>query len=405
MNRVAVTGIGIVSSIGTGTAKVADSLKAGRSGIHFLPERIEMGFRSGLCALINDFTAPPLDRKKRKTMTEFCLQAYAAAHEAVSMSDWTENDIENERTGLIIGNDTSAKAIIEQNDILRKEKSTFPIGASLVFQALTSTVTMNLNTIFKNRGASWTISAACSSGCHSIGQAADLIALGRQDRAICGGVQEINPESISSFDATNAFSTRHEKPEAASRPFDADRDGLIPGGGAAMLALENYDMAVKRGAVILGEILSYSFSSDGCSLNVPSGAGLKYCIADCIKRSGISSDKIDYICAHATSTMLGDAAEARAIHEVFGPSMPWISSTKSMTGHEMWMSGAAQAVYSIIMGMESFIAPNINFSKQEDSAPKLKIAGETLDMKPSLILINSAGFGGTNSCLLLKTRV
>jgi 3-oxoacyl-[acyl-carrier-protein] synthase-1 len=226
--------------------------------------------------------------------------------------------------------------------------------------------------------------------------------MGRQDRMICGGVQEINWESVSSFDATNAFSIRHHNPEQASRPFDSERDGLVPSGGAAIVALERMDLARKRSAPVLGRLLAYTFSSDGSDLAVPSGAGLEYCMRECMERAKIAKDRIDYICAHATSTPVGDVVEAGAIHNIFGSDSPWVSSTKSMTGHEMWMSGAAQVVYSVIMGREGFIAPNINFTRQEDNAPVLKIATETLDTKPRIMLLNSAGFGGTNSCLLLE---
>lgn len=403
MNKVAITGMGIVSVLGTGTAKVAESLKSGRSGIRFLPERLEMGFRSGLSGVIDDFKTPAdLSRKQRKTMTEYGLHAYAAAKEALAMSGWGENEVQSDMTGIIIGNDSSGLANVEQVDVTRREKSTFPIGSGLVFQSLTSTVTMNFNTIFKTRGACWSISAACSSGGHALGQAAELIACGRQHRMICGGVQEMNWESVASFDATNAFSIRHDEPEQASRPFDRERDGLIPSGGAAVLLLENYDMAVKRGAEILGELLAYEFSSDGTSLSVPSGEGLKRCISGCIRRAGIMADDVDYVCAHATSTPLGDAVEARALYDVFGRDMPWVSSTKSMTGHEMWMSGAAQAVYSLIMSGAGFIAPNINFSSLDDDIPPVRIAAETIDEKVRMILLNSAGFGGTNCCVLLK---
>ncbi len=405
MRRVAITGIGIVSCLGTGVEKVAESLKNGKSGIRFLPERLDIGYRSGLSSVIDDFEPPKLSRKQRKTMTEFSIQAYAAALEAIKMSGWSENEIQHEKTGLIIGNDSSGLANIEQIDILRKEKSTFPIGASLIFQVLNSTVTMNLNTIFKNTGASWTLSSACSSGGHAIGQAADLIAYGRQDRVICGGAQEINWESVSSFDATNAFSTKHESPEEASRPFDKDRDGLVPGGGAAIVLLENYDMAKKRGANILGELYSYAFSSDGAALSAPSGEGLGRAIKECVKRADIRPEQVDLICAHATSTPLGDIAEARAINSVFGEKTPWVSCVKSMTGHEMWMSGASQVVYTMIMGQGGFVAPNINFVAQEEGAPSLKISQETIEHKSEFALLNSAGFGGTNSCLLLKNMV
>ncbi|MDH3974983.1 MAG: beta-ketoacyl-[acyl-carrier-protein] synthase family protein [Deltaproteobacteria bacterium] len=405
MHQVAITGIGIVSCLGTGTEKVLQALKEGRSGIVLDEERKEAGFRSALTGRIEDFKKPGLERKKYRTMTDFGIQAYGAALEAIAMAGWNESEIKSDKTGLIIGNDSTTLANYKQVEITRREKSTFPIGAGIVFQALNSTVTMNLNTILGTMGASWTLSGACASGGHAIGQAGDLIAMGRQERIICGGAQEINWESVSSFDATNAFSLREDDPPRASRPFDAKRDGLVPSGGAAIVALERLDLAKKRGAHILAIIRSYAFSSDGANLSVPSGEGLERCIRECLNRGKTSADAIDYISAHATSTPIGDAAEARAIHGAFGDNSPWISSTKSMTGHEMWMAGAAQAVYSILMSRGRFIAPNINFKKQEEGIPKLNIAAETIDKKPDLILCNSAGFGGTNSCLLLDTCI
>jgi 3-oxoacyl-[acyl-carrier-protein] synthase-1 len=253
------------------------------------------------------------------------------------------------------------------------------------------------------RGASWTIAGACASGGHAIGQAADLIALGRQDRVLCGGVQEINWESVASFDATNAFSTRHDDPARACRPFDHARDGLVPSGGAAMVALENVDQARRRGADILAVIRAYAFSSDGRGLATPSGEGLERCMRACLREAQVPADRVDYVCAHATSTPVGDAAEAGAIARVFGTARPWVSSLKGMTGHEMWMAGAAQLVYSILMARGGFIAPNVNFERPEAGAPELRIARETIDQKPRLTLCNAAGFGGTNSCLLVET--
>ncbi len=402
MYQVAITGIGIISSIGNGTDKVADSIKNGKSGIIFDEKRKEVGLRSGLTGQIKDFSPPHLDRKKTKTLTEYGIYCYAAAIEAIKMSGLSDEEIRSERTGLIIGNDSSAIANIRQVDITREHKSTFFIGASMVFQALNSTVTMNLNAILGNKGASWTISGACASGGHAIGQASDLIALGRQDRVICGGVQEINWESVASFDATNAFSINEKEPHKASRPFDKSRDGLVPSGGAAVIILENYELAKKRGADILGKVLSYAFSSDGQHLAIPTGEGLQRCIAECIKSAKIAKDKITHISAHATSTPVGDAAEANAIYNIFDGDTPWVSSMKSMVGHEMWMAGASQVVYSIIMGREKFIAPNLNFTEQEEGVPKLKIAKEILDIKPEIVLCNSAGFGGTNACLLIE---
>lgn len=405
MNRVAITGVGIVSCIGSGIKKVTDSLKSGKSGIVIDKNRIEYGFRSALTGAISDFVPPQIDRKKIRTMTEYGLWAYASVLEAIEMSGWSKDEIANERTGLIIGNDSSAIATVKQVEIAKKEKSTFPIGASLVFQSLNSTVTMNLNTILGNKGASWTISGACASGGHSIGQGAELIINGRQDRMICGGVQEINWEAISSFDATNAFSLRTSDPQCASRPFDKSRDGLIPSGGAAIILLERYDFAKKRGAEILGEVLAYAFSSDGSHLTVPTGDGMERCIKECIYRGEMPLDKIDYISAHATSTPIGDAVEAGAISRVFGEDMPFVSSVKSMVGHEMWMAGASQVVYALIMKKNGFIAKNLNFTEQEDAAPKLNIVKETLDKRPEIILCNSAGFGGTNSCLLIGNKL
>jgi 3-oxoacyl-[acyl-carrier-protein] synthase-1 len=404
MYQVAVTGLGIVSSIGVGVKDVTESLREGKSGIKFEPERLELGFRGALTGSIDNFIYPELSRKKRKTMPEFVLHAYVAALEAIKMSGLDDEKIQSDRTGLIIGNDSSTLANVSQVDITRIEKTTLPIGTSKVFQALNSTTTMNLNTLLGNKGASWTISGACSSGGHAIGQASDLIALGRQDIIVCGGVQEINWESICSFDATNAFSIRHKEPKKASRPFDKDRDGLVPSGGAAIVILERYDLAKKRGANILGKILSYSFSSDGSELAVPSGEGIQRCMVDCLNRAEVNTDKIDYISAHGTSTPVGDAAEARAIYNVFGSRSPWISSLKSMTGHEMWMSGASQVVYGILMGQGGFIAPNINFKEQESGAAKINITPETIDKKPKILLLNSAGFGGTNSCLLIENE-
>jgi 3-oxoacyl-[acyl-carrier-protein] synthase-1 len=408
MHDVAITGLGIVSCLGTGAEKVAEALREGRSGIRLDPERERLGFRSALTGFIGDFVAPRftgpagIDRKRRRTLTEFGLQAYAAALEAMDMAGWTEEERHGERTGLIVGNDTSALANVEQADIARREGSTLPIGSGLVFRALTSTVSMNLNVLIGNRGASWTLSGACASGGHAVGQAADLVALGRQDRALAGGVQEINWESVASFDATNAFSVRHEDPEGALRPFDADRDGLVPSGGAAMVALERWDLAKNRGAEILGRVLAYAFSSDGYSLSVPSGDGLRRCMTECLERGSILPGEVDHVNAHATSTPVGDAVEAEAIAGVFRGARPWVSSFKSMVGHEMWMAGAAQIVYSVLTGRAGFIAPNKNFVRQEEGAPPLRIPAQAVDEKPSIVLCNSAGFGGTNSCILLN---
>lgn len=404
MYRVAIVGMGIVSSLGSDHPTVIDSLRQGISGIVVDPARIELGFRSPLTGKIKGFVKPDLKNKQLRTLTEEALQAYSAALGAYTQAGWSNEELTSPQTGLILGNDSTTIPVSEAVEITKNEKRTLPVGATRIFMSLNSHITMNLNTLLQNQGASWTISGACASGGHAIGQSADLIASGRQERILCGGVQEINWQAVCSFDATDAFSTRVDEPGKASRPFDMHRDGLVPSGGAAIVALERMDLAEKRGAHILGEVLGYSFSADGYKLSVPSGEGLERCMKDVIHRAAVSVEDIDYISAHATSTPIGDLKEAEAIYKVFGKDMPWVSSIKSMTGHEMWMAGAALVVYGLLMSQGGFIAPNINFSGQEDGAPPLKIARETIDQTPEIMLLNSAGFGGTNCCLIIRAH-
>ena len=403
MHRVAITGIGIVSCLGHDIESVGSALRRGESGVVFDPEREKLGFRSPLTGVIRDFDPRNfLSKKQCKTMPDFAVQAYAAATSAIRMSRLSPEEIRNDETGLVFGCDSSCVAAVEQVDLLRQRGETKLIGSGQVFRSMTSCITMNLNTLLQTRGACWTISSACSSGGHAVGQAADLIASGRQERVICGGAQEINWESMCSFDALGAFSIRLRDPKGASRPFDAHRDGLVPGGGAAALVLERLDKAKERGARVLGELRGYAFSSDGNNISVPSENGLQRAMRKAIALAGLQPGDIDYICAHATSTPAGDAAEARNIRGVFGTATPWVSSLKSMTGHELWMSGASQVVYSTIMAMEGFIAPNINFTEPDEDTAALKIAVETIPHPPEHVLCNSAGFGGTNACLVLS---
>lgn len=401
MQRVAITGIGIVSSLGNHRHAVAEALRSGRSGIVSDPQRTELGFRSPLTGCIRDFDPCLLSRKQRKSMPEFAVWAYASAVEALDMSGLTSTQIQNERSGLIYGCDSSCIAAVEQTAALREKGETKGIGSGQVFRSMTSTVTMNLNTLFMTRGACWTLSSACSSGGHAVGQAADLIRLGRQDRVICGGAQEINWESMCSFDGLGAFSLRHDQPHAACRPFDADRDGLVPSGGAASLVLENYDLAQQRGASILGELVGYGFSSDGGQLSVPSDQGISRAMIMALDQSGLAAGEIDYLCAHATSTPAGDAAEAANIRAVFGHRTPGISSLKSQTGHELWMSGASQVVYSTLMAMHGFTAANLNYVRPDSGTAGLNIIRDVIPQGPRKVLCNSAGFGGTNSSLII----
>jgi len=403
MYRVAITGIGIISCIGNNIQTVAEALRLGKSGIGVDKKRAEIGFHSPLTGAIRGFDPKDiLTRKHRKTMSDFAIQAYAAVKEALDISGFSEEEIQNRETGLIFGCDSSCTAAVEQVELLRRHGETRSIGAGLVFRSMTSNITMNLNTILKTQGACWTISSACSSGGHAVGQAADLIALGRQQRIICGGAQEINWESMCSFDALGAFSNRTEQPEAACRPFDAHRDGLVPSGGAAAIVLERYDLAKQRGAKILGEITAYAFSSDGAHISVPSKDGLGAAMHKALDTANLMPSDIDYICAHATSTPVGDAVEAQNISAVFGSKTPWVSSLKSMSGHELWMAGASGVVYSVIMAQEGFIAKNLNFEKPDAESAKLNIVTETINSPPETVLCNAAGFGGTNSCLILR---
>ena len=401
-HRVAITGIGIVSCLGNDQETVGAALREGRSGIVVDPQRLELGFRSPLTGQINNFDASLLSRKQRKSMPEFAIWAYASACDALAQSGLSEDAIANDQTGLIYGCDSSCVAAIEQVEALRQRGETKGIGSGQIFRSMTSNITMNLNTLFKTRGACWTLSSACSSGGHAIGQAADLIRLGRQERMICGGAQEINWESMCSFDGLGAFSVRYDDPATASRPFDVDRDGLVPSGGAATVILERYELAEKRGATILGELLGYGFSSDGEQLSVPSRDGLGRAMRGALAQSGLNPEDIDYLCAHATSTPAGDAAEAANIHSVFGETTPPISALKALTGHELWMSGAAQVVYATIMARQGFIAASHNFNNPDEGTAGLNVIRQTLSRPPEKVLCNSAGFGGTNSSLVIN---
>ena len=276
------------------------------------------------------------------------------------------------------------------------------LGSGYIFQSMNSTVTMNLATIFKLKGVNFTISAACASGSHSIGIGYVLIKNGLSDAIICGGAQELNLQSMASFDGLGAFSVREIDPTRASRPFDKNRDGLVPSGGAATVILESYENAVKRGATILAEVIGYGFSSNAAHISQPTVEGPARSISMALRESGLDAKDLDYINAHATSTPIGDAHEAKAIYSVIGDLNIPVSSTKSMTGHECWMAGASEVVYSMLMMQNDFIAPNINFETPDDDSAKLFIANKTLEKNIDVFLSNSFGFGGTNSTLIIK---
>ena len=402
-HRVAITGLGVISSLGNNPDAVADALYRGASGIVLDPERRDRGFFSPLTGGIKDFEPRfPLSRKQRKTMPDFAEWAAEAAFQALHESGLGPEDLCNEETGVIFGSDSSCIAAVDQVERLARTNSTASLGSGQVFRSMTSCISMNLNVILGSRGACWTLSGACASGGHAVGQAADLIRLGRQERMICGGAQEINWQSMCSFDGLGAFSSRVDDPEGASRPFDAARDGLVPSGGAAALLLERYDLAQKRGAAILGEVLGYGFSSDGENISVPSQSGLSRAMRKAMREADIAPGDVSYVCAHATSTSVGDAREAANLLDVFGKQGVPVSSTKSMTGHELWMSGASQVVYTTLMARHGFTAPTRNFEQGDEITSRLNILRETMHRPPTVALCNSAGFGGTNSCLALS---
>jgi 3-oxoacyl-[acyl-carrier-protein] synthase-1 len=403
MNRVVVTGIGIYSCLGLNLGEVAESLKAGKSGIVFDPVRKEFGYRSGLTGMV----PPPelkglIGRRQRIQLSEEAEYALMSTREALANAGLDEGYFSEHEVGILFGNDSSARAVIESNDVVRERKDTTMVGSGSIFQSMNSTVTMNLSTIYRLRGINMTISAACASGSHSIGMAYFLIRHGLQEMVVCGGAQELHHYSMSSFDGIGAFSIREHEPAKASRPFDRDRDGLIPSGGAATLIVESLESAKRRGATILAEIVGYGFSSNGEHISQPSVEGPRRSLEMALKDAGMKASQIDYLNAHATSTPIGDASEARAIHAVFGEAGTPVSSTKSMTGHECWMAGASEVVYSLLMMKHGFIAPNINFENPDEDSAKLNIIAATKSQNIDVFLSNSFGFGGTNSSLILR---
>jgi 3-oxoacyl-[acyl-carrier-protein] synthase I len=400
--RVVVTGMGIISCLGNDLDSVSKSLQNGYAGYEVDPARVELGFRCPITGVIKDFDPKNyLDRKKRKTMSLSTVWAYAAAEQAIKDSSLKDEEISSSETGVIFGHDSVAQPTVEMAEELKASKETRTLGSGYIFQIMDSTVTMNLSTIFHTKGANWSIAGACASGSHSVGQGAELIRNGHQERIIAGGAQEINWHSMASFDALGAFSINHPEVKKASRPFDKTRDGLIPSGGGACLILERMDLAVKRGAKIYGEIAGYSFSADGEDISIPNGLGAELAMRKVLKQTGLSPEQIDYINAHATSTPGGDKKEAWAISQVFGKK-PYVSSTKSMTGHECWMAGASELIYSLLMMRDGFLAPNINFTEGDEETSKINVINKKIDFKPEIILSNSFGFGGTNAAIIIK---
>ncbi|MBP1612919.1 MAG: fabB [Bacteroidetes bacterium] len=403
MRRVVITGMGIYSCIGKNLDEAKDALYNGKSGIGIDPVRKEMGYFSSLTGILErPDLKKMLDRRKRHCLPEQGEYAYMATVEAFKNAGIDEAFLEKNDVGILYGNDSSTSPVINAIDIIREKKNTALVGSASIFQSMNSTVTMNLSVIFKLRGINFTIAGACASGSHAIGIGYLLIKLGYQDCILCGGAQEVNPYAVGSFDGLSAFSTQEEDPHKASKPFDKKRDGLVPSGGGASLVLESYESAIKRGAPILAEVTGYGFSSNGDHISVPNVDGPRKSLQNAIKDAGISLEEIKYINAHATSTPVGDLNEAKAISEVFNGYKPYVTSTKSMTGHEMWMAGASEVIYSTLMMNNNFIAPNLNFEEPDEASSLLNIPAQRVDIEFDAFLSNSFGFGGTNSTLIVR---
>jgi len=403
MRRVVITGMGIYSCLGENLDEVKDSLYEGKSGIVFDQDRKDFGYRSALTGKVaTPNLKKQLSRRERISMGEEAQFAYIATVEALKNANVDIDFLINNEVGIIYGNDSTAKSVIESIDIVRAKKDTTLVGSGGIFKSMNSTVTMNLATIFKLKGINLTVSAACASGSHSVGLGFHLIKSGLQDMVICGGAQEINKFAMGSFDGLGVFATDEENPTKACRPFDKNRTGLVPSGGGASLVLESLESAIKRGATILGEVAGYGFSSNGDHISTPNVDGPSRAMLKALDQAGVKATDIDYVNAHATSTPVGDQNEAKAIHSVFKEGKPYVSSTKSMTGHECWMAGASEIIYSMLMMENSFIAPNINLEEVDDDAKELNLVKKTINKKIDVFLSNSFGFGGTNSAIIIK---
>ena len=401
--RVVITGMGIWSCLGNTLDEVRDALYKGKSGIVFSEERKGLGFRSALCAKLEHPDLKPfVSRNLRQFMPEEAQYAYMATRAALADAKLEQDYIDQHEVGIIYGNDSVAEATMHALDKFREFHDASACGSGAIFQSMNSTVTMNLACLFRLKGINLTASAACASGSHAVGLAYLLIRNGLQDCIVCGGAQEANLYSVAAFDGIQSFSVREDMPEKASRPFDRDRDGLVPGGGAATVVVESYEHAVKRGAPILAEIVSWGFSGNGNHISTPNIEGPARSLELCLKNGNVQPEQIGYINAHATSTRIGDAREAQAIAQVFGGLSVPVTSTKSQTGHEMWMAGASELIYSILMMKNDFIAGNINFENPDEDTACIHVLPETKETHFDMFLSNSFGFGGTNSTLIVK---
>jgi 3-oxoacyl-[acyl-carrier-protein] synthase-1 len=404
VRRVVVTGLGIVSSIGNNKQEVTDSLKEGRSGISFSQEFADLGFRSHVHGAINIDTAELIERKKKRFMGDAAAFNYIAMQQAIDDAGLDEGQISNPRSGLVVGSGGASHAsTVAAADILRS-KGIRRVGPYMVPKTMGSTTSANLATAFKIKGVNYSISSACSTSAHCIGNGMELIQMGKQDIVFAGGGEEVGWESSVMFDAMGALSSKYnETPDKASRAYDADRDGFVISGGGGLLVLEELEHAKARGAKIYAELVGYGATSDGFDMVQPSGEGAVRCMQQAM---ATVEGSIDYINAHGTSTPVGDTRELGAIREVFGENAPRIGSTKSLTGHALGGAGVNEAIYSLIMMEDDFVAESVNIEKLDPEAEGLPIVREREDnAKLNTVMSNSFGFGGTNACLVFQRFV
>lgn len=400
MHRIAITGMGIVSVIGNNIKEVLGSLQQGRSGIEFIPERKAMGFRSALGGRIKNPPPPNIPKRNLRQMGPGSMLAVHAAQQALEDARLEPQQLRSDRAGVVMGNIGNAHDIYRQCRMFHDK--TLKLGGTAMQKAMTDSVSANLSVLLGTRGYALTVSAACATGAVAIGLSAQLIRWGLQDLCIGGGTSEDGWEGVCHFDALQAFSMREDEPIKASRPFDKYRDGLVPSAGAGIVVLEELEHARRRGARIYAELLGYALNTDGYDMTIPSGEGSVRCIELALKDAGLAADRVDYINAHATSTPVGDVAEAQAIAKVFGK-RPYVSSTKSMTGHELGAAGSNEIIYCLLMMEHNFIAPNINIEVIDPQCEDINlVANQAREARIDVAASNSFGFGGVNTCIVLK---
>lgn len=401
MKRVVITGLGIISSIGNNKEEVLASLKEGKSGIEFVPEFAEVGMRSQVAGTVKLNPAELIDRKIYRFMGDAAAYAYLSMKEAIADAGLTEEQVSNDRTGLVIGSGTgSGHSQLMACDAVRGPRGVKAIGPYAVTKTMASSASACLATPYKIRGVNYSISSACATSAHCIGHAMELIQLGKQDVVFAGGAEELSWECATEFDAMGAVSTKYNDiPTKASRAYDANRDGFVIAGGGAVVVVEELEHALARGAKIYAEIVGYSATSDGYDMVAPSGEGAERCMKQAM---ATVNGEIEYINVHGTSTPVGDVKELGAIKNVFGEKTPAISSTKSMTGHSLGAAGAHEAIYSLLMLDNDFIAPSINIETLDEQAQGLNIITERQDKALTTVMSNSFGFGGTNACLVFQ---